>query len=390
MREPIAIDTLMVVVILRISASGDHVTEICSNSFARHEWSQFSTRLPERSAAAPDLSVVVPCFNEEAGLRELCRRLTAVCQHIGDFEVILVNDGSRDGTWNVMRELADSDPRLVVINLSRNHGHQLALTAGLRFARGRRILIMDADLQDPPELLPEMMNLMDNGADVVFGQRRRREGESHFKTLTAKFFYRALRRMTDVDIPADTGDFRLMSKRSLDILNSMPEQSRFIRGMVSWIGLKQVPLLYDRESRFAGETKYPLLKMVCFAIDAISGFSILPLRVASIAGAIMGVISLMMLSYTLSAWLLGQTVIGWTSLSTIVLSVSSVQLLVLGIIGEYLGRLYLQSKHRPLFIIETVYRSPQLANRDEDAERGRKADYNPHERVVEGTAVRSC
>jgi glycosyltransferase involved in cell wall biosynthesis len=311
----------------------------------------------------------VPCFNEESGLQELYRRLTPICREVADFEIILVNDGSRDGTWNVMRELADRDPRLALINLSRNHGHQLALTAGLRFARGKRILIIDADLQDPPELLPDMMKLMDDGADVVFGQRRRREGEGPFKKLTAKMFYRLLRRMTDVDIPADTGDFRLMNRRSLDILNSMPEQSRFIRGMVSWIGLKQVPLLYDREPRFAGQTKYPFLKMVRFAIDAISGFSIFPLRVASVVGAIMAGISLLLLSYTIGAWLLGRTVVGWTSLSTIVLSVSSVQLLVLGIIGEYLGRLYMQSKDRPLFIIDTVYRLPQWATEEEEGER---------------------
>jgi dolichol-phosphate mannosyltransferase len=315
----------------------------------------------------------VPCFDEASGLRELFRRLTTVCGQIGHFEVILVNDGSRDGTWNVMLELANMDPRLTLINLSRNHGHQLALTAGLRFARGKRILIIDADLQDPPELLPDMMKLMDNGADVVFGQRRRREGESSFKKLTAKLFYRLLRRMTDVDIPADTGDFRLMSRRSLDVLNSMPEQSRFIRGMVSWIGLKQVPLLYDREPRFAGQTKYPLLKMVRFAIDAISGFSIAPLRIASVVGAIMAGISLLLLSYTIGAWLLGQTVVGWTSLSTIVLSVSSVQLLVLGVIGEYLGRLYMQSKDRPLFIIDTVYRLPQWPTEEEETERGCEA-----------------
>jgi glycosyltransferase involved in cell wall biosynthesis len=349
------------------------VSEICGSSFARREWSKFSSRLPELSAPDPYLSVVVPCFNEGPGLRELYRRLTATCREMGDFEIILVNDGSRDDTWNVMRELADRDPRVELINLSRNHGHQLALTAGLRFARGQRILIMDADLQDPPELLPEMMDLIDNGADVVFGQRRRRQGESPFKTLTAKLFYQLLRRMTDVDIPADTGDFRLMSRRSLDVLNSMPEQSRFIRGMVSWIGLKQVPLLYDREPRFAGQTKYPLLKMVRFAIDAISGFSIVPLRIASIAGAIIGVISFIMLSYTLGTWLFGQTVVGWTSLATILLSVSSVQLLVLGIMGEYLGRLYMQSKDRPLFIIDTVYRSPQWPTENETTERSGKA-----------------
>jgi glycosyltransferase involved in cell wall biosynthesis len=320
-----------------------------------------------------ELSVVIPCFNEEAALPELHRRISASCHEIGDYEIILVDDGSHDSTWSLMRQLADSDPHLVVIRLSRNHGHQLALTAGLTFARGKRILIIDADLQDPPELLPEMMSLMDTGADVVYGQRRRREGETPFKTLTAKLFYRLLRHMIDVDIPADTGDFRLMTRRSLDVLNSMPEQSRFVRGLVSWIGLKQVPLLYDREPRFAGETKYPLLKMVRFAIDAITGFSIVPLRIASISGMVLGVISLMMFSYTLGSWAFGRTVEGWTSLSTIVLTVSSVQLFVLGIQGEYLGRLYIQSKDRPLFIVDTVYTSARAEYRDSATEDRRNA-----------------
>jgi dolichol-phosphate mannosyltransferase len=209
---------------------------------------------------------------------------------------------------------------------------------------------------------------MDEGADVVYGQRRRRQGETPFKTLSAKLFYRLLEYLTDVKIPTDTGDFRLMNRRSLDILNSMPEQSRFIRGMVSWIGLKQVPLAYDREPRFAGETKYPLLKMVRFAIDAITGFSIVPLRMASILGMLMGVTSVIMLSYTLGSWAFGRTVQGWTSLSTIVLTTSSVQLLVLGILGEYLGRLYIQSKGRPLFIIDTIYTLTRAVNQDATVE----------------------
>jgi polyisoprenyl-phosphate glycosyltransferase len=332
-----------------------------------HTAKLFAKAAGEKSTAR-DLSVVVPCFNETEGLFELHRRLTASCQKIGNYEVILVNDGSHDGTWPLMCQLADADPRLVVVNLSRNHGHQFALTAGLSFARGQRILIIDADLQDPPELLPEMMSLMDEGADVVYGQRRHRQGETIFKTLTAKLFYRLLQRLSAVDIPADTGDFRLMSRRSLDILNSTPEQSRFVRGMVSWIGLKQVPLPYDRDPRFAGKTKYPLLKMVRFALDAITGFSIGPLRVASILGLVMGAISLAMLVYTVGSWALGHTVEGWTSLSTMVLTVSSVQLLVLGILGEYLGRLYMQSKQRPLFVIDTVYASARAVNPDNAAE----------------------
>jgi dolichol-phosphate mannosyltransferase len=338
--------------------TGAIMTEFFGSPIAPLARLNSSPGLLTADSQGPALSVVVPCFNEEAVLLELHRRLTATCLRIGgEYEIVLVNDGSRDHTWDLMRELADADPHLIVVNLSRNHGHQIALTAGLNFARGSRILILDADLQDPPELLPDMMRLVDEGADVVYGQRRRREGETRLKTLSAKLFYRMLRQLSDVDIPADTGDFRLMTRRSLDILNSMPEQSRFVRGMVSWIGLRQVPLLYDRDARFAGETKYPLWKMVRFATDAITGFSIVPLRTASLLGVVIGVISAMMLGYTLGSWALGRTVEGWTSLSTIILTVSSVQLLVLGILGEYLGRLYMQSKQRPLFIIDTIYRS---------------------------------
>ncbi len=320
-------------------------------------------------ARAPALSVVAPCYNEATGLPELHRRLTASCLEAAgtDFEIVLVNDGSLDETWPVMQQLAEHDPRLVAINLSRNHGHQLALTAGLSFARGQRILIIDADLQDPPELLPQMMALLDH-ADVVYGQRRQRDGETRFKKITATLFYRLLRRLTDIDIPTDAGDFRLMTRRALDVLNAMPEQHRFIRGMVSWIGLRQVPLLYDREARFAGATSYPLLKMVRFAIDAITGFSMVPLRIASILGLTMAVVSMIMLGYTLGSWLLGRAVEGWTSLSTIILLVSSVQLLVLGVFGEYLGRLYMQSKQRPLFIVESVYTGPDRAEKTDDGE----------------------
>jgi glycosyltransferase involved in cell wall biosynthesis len=310
-------------------------------------------------APGPRLSVVVPCFDEEAVIRELHRRVTATCGEIGNYELVLVNDGSRDGSWDLMCQIADADPHVIAVNLSRNHGHQLALTAGLSFARGQRILIIDADLQDPPELLPDMMKLMDEGAEIVYGQRRRRAGETAVKTLTSSVFYRLLRRLADVDIPRDTGDFRLMTRRSLDILNSMPEYPRFVRGMVSWIGLKQVPLPYDRDPRFAGNSKYPYLKLVRMAIDAITGFSIVPLRIASILGLVMGMIGLTMLIYTLGSWILGQPPQGWTSLSTIILIIGSAQLLVLGILGEYLGRLYIQSKHRPLYIIDTVYRSPE-------------------------------
>ena len=202
-----------------------------------------------------------------------------------DYELVLVNDGSKDTTWSMMRELAASDPRLVAVDLSRNHGHQLALTAGLDLARGETILIIDADLQDPPELLGDMLAAMrDKAADVVYGVRSSRAGETRFKRATAAAFYRLLANATEVDIPLDAGDFRLMSRRALDALLAMPEQARFIRGMVAWIGFRQVPFAYQRDERFAGVTKYPLSKMIRFALDALTGFSSAPLKLASHAG----------------------------------------------------------------------------------------------------------
>ena len=235
----------------------------------------------------PALSIVVPCFNEEACLGALHERLgNAARSAVGDdYEIVLVNDGSCDGSWPLMRKIVAGDPHVVAVNLSRNHGHQLALTAGLDLCRGDTILIIDADLQDPPELLPEMMKAMRaEQADVVYGVRKTRAGETAFKRATAHGFYRLLSRATDVDIPVDAGDFRLMSRRALEALLAMPEQARFIRGMVAWIGFRQVPFAYDRQERFAGETKYPLKKMMRFALDALTGFSSAPLKLASHAG----------------------------------------------------------------------------------------------------------
>lgn len=304
-----------------------------------------------------DLSVVVPCFNEETGLKELHRRVSLVCQNdlSSDlYEIILINDGSSDNSWHEMLKLSEEDPHVVVVNLSRNHGHQLALTAGLDLCCGERVFILDADLQDPPELLPKMMSRMDEGFDVIYGQRTKREGETTFKKVTAFAFYRILNYMVEVKVPQDTGDFRLMSRRSLDVLKSMPEHHRFIRGMVSWIGLKQEAFPYERAERFLGETKYPVSKMIKFAIDAITGFSVRPLRIASYLGLCFGALTLLFLFYILIHYMIGHTVEGWTSLAVIILALGSAQLFVAGVIGEYLGRLYLQSKGRPLFVIQEI------------------------------------
>jgi dolichol-phosphate mannosyltransferase len=306
----------------------------------------------------PKLSVVSPCYNEEGSLFELHRRVSAICRAEAgeDYEIVLVDDGSSDRTRSLIGELCSSDPHIVGVFLSRNHGHQLALSAGLHVCRGQRVLIIDADLQDPPELLTGMMKLMDEGADVVYGQRRERRGESPFKKFSAVLFYRLLNRLVDIKIPVDTGDFRLMSRRTLDELNRMPERHRFIRGMVSWIGFRQVPLLYERQERFAGETKYPFRKMLRFAFDAISGFSIVPLRIATYLGFVCAVLGLFFFAYTVYSYLSGIALQGWTTLMTVVLILGSGQLLVLGVLGEYLGRLYIESKSRPLFIIEEIVR----------------------------------
>jgi dolichol-phosphate mannosyltransferase len=303
------------------------------------------------------LSIVVPCFNEQECLPTLHRRLTvAALDAVGDdYELILVNDGSRDRTWSMMRDLAQDDPRLVAVDLSRNHGHQLALTAGLDLARGQSILIIDADLQDPPELLAPMLAAMREGrADVVYGVRSSRAGETRFKRATAHAFYRMLANATDVDIPLDAGDFRLMSRRALDALLAMPEQSRFIRGMVAWIGFKQIPFPYRRDERFAGTTKYPLSKMIRFALDALTGFSSAPLKLASHAGLALAFGSILIILYILAAWASGQTIQGWTSLMLVVVVLGAVQMFVLALMGEYIGRLYSQSKQRPLYIVQDV------------------------------------
>ena len=300
------------------------------------------------------ISVAVPCYNESSGLAELHRRLTQVCGPFGDYEIVLVNDGSRDTTWAEMQRLAATDPHLVCINLSRNYGHQIALSAGLALCRGDRILILDADLQDPPELLPRMMDLMDQGADVVYGRRATRDGETVFKKTSAYLFYRLLQSLSDQPIPADTGDFRLMSRRVLEALNAMPENHRFVRGMVTWIGFKQVELPYDRAPRHSGVTNYTLRRMARFALDAITSFSIRPLRIGLYCGLIFAAISFLLLVVAVWSYIVNLTVPGWTSVIVIVLFLSAVQFVAMGVIGEYLGRMYIESKRRPLYIIDEV------------------------------------
>jgi len=311
----------------------------------------------------PAVSVVAPCFDEQDALPLFLTRVRGVLDLLGvTSELVLVDDGSKDQTWEIIEKASVEDPRVVGVRLMRNHGHQLALTAGLSVCRGDRVLIIDADLQDPPELLPEMMALMDDaGADVVYGQRRRREGDGVLKRATAAIFYRTIGRMTEVDIPYDTGDFRLITRRVLDLLIAMPERHRFVRGMVSWIGGKQVPLVYDRDARVAGESKYPFAKMLRFAADAITSFSMVPLRLSIILGWIMAGIGFAAAINSVVGALMGHTVPGWSSLMAAIGLLTGTQFLMLGIIGAYLGRLYEQSKGRPLFMIRDMVGGPDTS-----------------------------
>jgi len=321
--------------------------------------------LPFAERTCPRLSVVVPCYNEEAVLLMLEARLAAACRdQVGeDYEIVLVNDGSTDRTWPLICVLAERNPRVLGVDLSRNHGHQLAVTAGLQVCRGDLVMMIDADLQDPPELLGAMIARIEAGADVVYGQRIARHGESTFKRGTASVFYKLLNRLAEQDIPIDTGDFRLMTRRVVDQLNAMPERYRFIRGMVSWIGFEQVALPYERAPRAAGETHYPLRRMIRLAFDAITSFSTVPLRIASHLGMLTGVAGFAMLSWAIWRWFEEGTIVGWTSIIAVMLIMGSIQLIILGVFGDYLGRLYIESKGRPLFIVREVRSQSRASER---------------------------
>lgn len=306
-----------------------------------------------------ELSVVIPCYNEEESLRETHRRVQAACEAapIDSYEIILVNDGSKDGTLAIMQDLAKQDPHLVAVDLSRNHGHQLALTAGLFQSIGDYVLVLDADLQDPPELLTPMLARARDGVDVVYGKRASRVGETRFKLFMASMFYRLLSWASDINIPRDVGDFRLMSRRVVNEFKNMPEQHRFIRGMIAWVGFRQEEFPYRRDARFAGVTKYPFHKLVQFAFDAISSFSIRPLRLSIIfalfGAALAGCLGL----FAIWSYFQHRTISGWASLATIITFFSSLQLICIGVIGEYIGRTYIQVKNRPLFIVRDVYKT---------------------------------
>jgi dolichol-phosphate mannosyltransferase len=299
------------------------------------------------------VSVIVPCFDEGAVIRETHAHILSTLQRLDGvkIEILYIDDGSNDDTLPILREIQGGDPRVRVVSLSRNFGHQIAVTAGLEHAAGDAVVLIDADLQDPPEVILQMVERWRAGVDVAYGVRTEREGETPFKRWTAKAFYRTLNWLSDVDIPLDTGDFRLIDRKVVDALLAMPERDRFVRGMVAWVGFRQEAVPYRRAARFAGTTKYPLKKMLRFASDGILSFSLIPLRLAVYMGfaasalALLGILYALLLRLFTDVW-----VTGWTLLFIAVLFLGGVQLVFLGVIGEYLGRVYGEVKQRPLYL----------------------------------------
>ena len=300
-----------------------------------------------------DLSVVIPIYNEEGNIPLLYERLTAVMQGMGiSWEFIFINDGSRDRSIQLLKELGGKDPRVRYIDFSRNFGHQIAVSAGLDHSRGEAVVIMDADLQDPPELLPDMYRKYKEGFEVVYARRRSREGESWFKKTTARLFYRMLSRLSTVEIPLDTGDFRIIDHKVVEVLRNMPEKSKFLRGQISWIGFRQTFLEYDRQERHAGETNYPFKKMLSLALDGITGFSDLPLRFVTYFGLLVTGFAFLGTLYVLySRFVMRDYVEGWSSLMITVLFIGGVQMIAIGVIGEYLSRIHANVRNRPLYIV---------------------------------------
>jgi polyisoprenyl-phosphate glycosyltransferase len=310
---------------------------------------------PEEGAMRPVYSIVAPVFNEEETLPHFYKRVVEVMEGIAEpFELILVNDGSRDGSYSLMQDLHKRDPRVRVIDFSRNFGHQIAISAGLDYACGQAVIILDADLQDPPEVIPELIARWKNGAEVVYAQRARRKGETKFKLLTAAAFYRLITRITSVDIPRNTGDFRLLDRRVVDALVTMREQHRFMRGLSAWVGFRQEALPYERQERYAGKSKYPLRKMINFSLDAITSFSHVPLELATTFGFILACLSLLGILIAAILRIFTGAIVGQASTLILVLFLGGVQLIFLGIIGEYLGRIYDEVRSRPLYIVREV------------------------------------
>ena len=305
------------------------------------------------------ISIVVPMYYEEAVAEECYKRLKNVLEDIKNYEheIIFINDGSKDKTLPILMKIAEKDKNVKIISFARNFGHQCAVTAGLQYVTGDAIVIIDADLQDPPELIPDMLKLWEDGNDVIYGKRKSREGESKFKLLTASMFYKTLNALSDVEIPKDTGDFRLVDRKVVDVINSLPEHNKFLRGLFSWVGFKQTPFEYERKERFAGKTKYPLKKMLKLAKDGIFSFSTKPLKIVGAMGIISIVISILILIYAILSYAFNWNNLtpGWTSLMVTMTFLGGMILVSLWMIGEYIGRIYDETKRRPQYIIEKTY-----------------------------------
>ncbi len=301
----------------------------------------------------PIYSIVIPVYNEELVIEESYKRLTEVMQKTTeDYELIFINDGSRDKSPDILAKLCKVDKHVKFINFSRNFGHQPAITAGMDYARGDAIVVIDADLQDPPEVILEMIKEWKNGYDVVYGKRLKRKGETFFKKFTAKMYYRTLKNMTNVDIPVDTGDFRLIDRKVCDAMKSLGERNRYVRGLVSWVGFKQRAVEYVREERFAGETKYPLKKMIKFALDGITSFSYKPLKISTTLGVLVCILSLLYLAFVIVAALVtGKAFSLWCVGLSAILIIQGIVLLMLGVVGEYMGRMFDEIKGRPIYIV---------------------------------------
>jgi polyisoprenyl-phosphate glycosyltransferase len=326
----------------------------------------------------PRYSIVVPIYNEEGNIQKLYDRVSQVMDSTGEsWELVTVNDGSRDKSFEMLEALSRKDPRIKVINFARNFGHQLAVTAGLHYTSGDAMVVIDADLQDPPELILDMIERWKAGYHVVYAVRQERKGESWFKLFTAKLFYRLIYRITDVDIPLDTGDFRLMDRKVVDALNSMPEHNRFIRGLTSWIGFKQTGITYVREAREWGETKYPLKKMVRFAMDAVTGFSYFPLQVMVYVSFVLGVLAILAVPIiAILRLILGFQFLGGQVTNIVVLLiVGSFQLFFLFILGQYVSRIYDETRGRPLYIVADKVGFDETRNKSAEPEA--KADLEP-------------
>ena len=301
------------------------------------------------------ISVVIPVYNEEQVINECIKRITQVLEKLDEYEneIIIIDDGSRDNTLSLLEEMAENNSEIKILSFSRNFGHQAAVTAGLKHVTGDAILIIDADLQDPPELLPQMMELWEAGNDVIYGKRKARKGESHFKLMTAKMFYNTLNLLSDVEIPKDTGDFRLVDRTVVNIINELPEHNKFLRGLFSWTGYKQIPFEYERQERVAGKTKYPLRKMLKLATDGIISFSTKPLKILGMLGIFSVLVSLILMIYALISYFfkLNDLSPGWTSIMIAITFFAGIQLVSIWVLSEYIARIYDETRKRPEYII---------------------------------------